>query len=207
MKRQIRLLIENLFDDLYDIDQESNLTIDIADKIYNYKIREIYYKNKKPYAICCGLSDDFKDRNPRFCLLNFNKDKRSKWCKEEFFIKELGFHEYYNKIYFKDIDENGYENTQIIKNNYFKNMFPVFNNCIKLGKNVYLPAINELKTLRKNEIFKDLNFKLAYAWSSTQYNETFAFTIKFSNVAQQDKDISGIGKIELEPCIPFIKID
>ena len=34
MKRQIRLLVENLFDELYDIDQESNLTIDIADKIY-----------------------------------------------------------------------------------------------------------------------------------------------------------------------------
>ena len=37
MKKCIRLLVENLFDDLYDIDQENNLTIDIADKIYyNY---------------------------------------------------------------------------------------------------------------------------------------------------------------------------
>jgi hypothetical protein len=37
MKKQIKLLIENIFDDIYDIDQENNLTIDIADKIsYNY---------------------------------------------------------------------------------------------------------------------------------------------------------------------------
>ena len=37
MKKQIKLLIENIFDDIYDIDQENNVTIDIADKIsYNY---------------------------------------------------------------------------------------------------------------------------------------------------------------------------
>ena len=43
MKKQIKLLIENIFDDIYDIDQENNVTIDIADKIsYNY-----YPKNKE----------------------------------------------------------------------------------------------------------------------------------------------------------------
>ena len=34
MKKQIRLLVENLFDDLYHINQEDDVTIDIADKIY-----------------------------------------------------------------------------------------------------------------------------------------------------------------------------
>ena len=34
MKKQIRLLIENLFDDLYNIDQENDFSVDIADNIY-----------------------------------------------------------------------------------------------------------------------------------------------------------------------------
>ena len=29
---------ENLFDDLYDIEQENDVTIEVADKIYNKKI-------------------------------------------------------------------------------------------------------------------------------------------------------------------------
>jgi len=45
---------------------------------------------------------------------------------------------------FQHIDENGYENTQIIKNNYNISEFPAFEKCIKLGDNIYLPAIDEL---------------------------------------------------------------
>ena len=44
MKRQIKLLIENLFDDLYDINQEFDLTVDIANKIYKPELVNIYYK-------------------------------------------------------------------------------------------------------------------------------------------------------------------
>ena len=38
MKKQIRLLIENLFDDIYDIDQGTDLSVEIADEHlkYNY---------------------------------------------------------------------------------------------------------------------------------------------------------------------------
>ena len=37
MKKQIRLLIENIFNDIYDIDQENNLYIDIDDQLkYKY---------------------------------------------------------------------------------------------------------------------------------------------------------------------------
>ena len=38
MKKQIRLLIENLFDDIYDIDQRTDLSVEIADEHlkYNY---------------------------------------------------------------------------------------------------------------------------------------------------------------------------
>ena len=45
---------------------------------------------------------------------------------------------------FQHIDENGYKNTQIIKNNYNISEFPAFEYCLNLGDNVYLPAIDEL---------------------------------------------------------------
>ena len=32
MKKSIKLLVENFFDDIYDIEQENDLTIEIADK-------------------------------------------------------------------------------------------------------------------------------------------------------------------------------
>ena len=213
MKKEIRLLVENLFDDLYNIDQENDLTIDIADKIYTPEIGDIYYKRKKPYAICCGNTEDFKDNKPRYCLLNFNKDKHSKWCKckENYkFVKELGIHRNYDvktNTYLKDIDENGYENTQIIKNHYPINEFPVFNNCIRLGNNVYLPAINELKILRENKIHIKLNIKFTEAWASTQEDVNIAYAIDLSDYLWANTEILGYGKTYLKNCIPFIKID
>ena len=32
MNKNIKLLVENFFDDIYDIEQENDLTIEIADK-------------------------------------------------------------------------------------------------------------------------------------------------------------------------------
>ena len=43
MKNSIRLLVENLFDDLYDIDQETNSEVDLADDVYSYKLGDIFY--------------------------------------------------------------------------------------------------------------------------------------------------------------------
>ena len=204
MKKQVRLLIENIFNDLYDIDQENDLSIEIGDQIYKYNVGDIYYKKKKPYAICCGDYNDFKDKKSRFCLLNFNKTKASKWSKEKFLIKEFNSQNNYNGY----IDENGYENTQIIKNHYPSNMFPIFNNCIKLEKNIYLPAIDELKILFKNNIQDKLNLTQS-VWSSTQINEYLAYYITFNN-AYKILDEHGIikaNKTYLKNCIPFIKID
>ena len=184
MKRNIRLLVENIFNDIYDIDQENELSIEIADEYLTYNIGDIYYKNKKPYAICLGC-DDFQDFTNRFVLLQKGYDKLT-WLTDKDLrnnIKESQFHNFdimvdeleykidneeINKdnydetdpdqaLYFgfnlfgisdvHEIDENGYENTQIIKNNYDINKFPAFNYCCSLGDNVYLPAIDELQYL------------------------------------------------------------
>ena len=110
MKRQIRLLVENLFDDLYNIDQESNLTIDIADKIYHYDVGDFIFRNKKLYAICCGSKNDFQDKESRFIL--YEKIGGKKYAKVPSYLEILG-----KKI---KTDENGFNNTQIIKNEYYK---------------------------------------------------------------------------------------
>ena len=90
MKNSIRLLVENLFDDLYDIDQETNSEIDLADQIYTPEIGSIYYEKKKPYAICCGLDTDFKDKRNRFMLIK--KHTTNVWSTYLMFIDELGKH-------------------------------------------------------------------------------------------------------------------
>ena len=46
MKKQLKLLVENLFDDLYNIDQETNSDIDLADNEY---IRNLQDKFNKEY--------------------------------------------------------------------------------------------------------------------------------------------------------------
>ena len=224
MKKQIRLLVENLFDDLYDIDQEDDVTIDVADKIYNPELGEIYYKNKNPIAICCGLAESFTDNKYRFLYL-FNNENCNKveWENTRHYgiLTEPQFHKYdkliddleeqlaneeiatpeddyfepddpINKMYygyelnrfnsFLHIDENGYENTQIIKNNYNISEFPIFEKCCNLGDNIYLPSIDELQigilnlSLNKlNNKIKELNkdYKLNYNidkyyyWSSS----------------------------------------
>ena len=52
MKKHIRLLIENIFDDIYDIDQENNITVEIGD---NLKKQELIHKYKNAE----GNSTDF----------------------------------------------------------------------------------------------------------------------------------------------------
>ena len=119
MKEHIRLLVENLFNDIYDIDNENNLTIEIADELYNYKMGDIYYLNKNPYAICCGESFMFSDNRTRFLLLE--KPGINKFAKVPSYLEILGKK--------NENDENGYENTQIIKNEYYLKSFPAFEYC------------------------------------------------------------------------------
>ena len=141
---------DNLFDDDFFNQDDYQDDIEVADQLLkSYKIGDIYYKHKKPYAVCCGLGNDFKDNKPRFCLLSFKYDykSRSKWCKENNFAEELGYHEYeyYNKendTYLDYIDENGYENTQIIKTRFLYplNIFPAFQELMQRRQG-FLPHI------------------------------------------------------------------
>ena len=186
MNKQIRLLLENLFDDLHDIEDNKNLDTEFSDKYLTYKVGDVFYQNKKPYAICCGNNENFKDNNSRFMLLNFQLNNLLQWSTA--FISKIitnAFkleHEFFLRSFndFRYIDENGYENTQIVKNNYNISKFPAFDYCIKFGDNVYLPAIDELQIMYlninniKNEQFISIlntkgceNTKYA-AWSSTQ---------------------------------------
>ena len=44
MRKPIRLLVENIFYDIYDIDQENNSTVEIADDIFNVVDLRIHLK-------------------------------------------------------------------------------------------------------------------------------------------------------------------
>lgn len=139
MKHNIKLLIENLFDDIYNIEDNKNLDIEFSDELLKYNITDLIYKHKKPYAICCGKASEFKDNDPRFLLLT--KPVFKQYAKIPSYLELLG------KKTIKD--ENGFNNTQIIKNQYYSKSFPAFDYCINLGSNVYLPAIKEIITLFK----------------------------------------------------------
>ena len=185
MKKQMRLLVESLFDDLYDIEDQKNDDIDIADEYISYRIGDIYYDDKEPYAICCGTKKEFKDRTARFALIKHEMSK-VEWCEENMYIKKL------KKFNFKTdqgticsvnklghIDENGYENTQIIRNNYDLKYFPIFKYCCQLGENVYVPAIDELSRMYLNlsKLNKESILTGLYYWSSSQFDELGAIAL------------------------------
>lgn len=171
------------------------------DKNFNdNKFRFLYlYNNENIKAVYwCRPFNQFKDlKEP--CFHKFDElidDMEDKLCEEELpYPNEDDYDETdkNNKIYFgyklnnfKDfmhIDEQGFQITQIIKNNYDLNNFPVFKNCCELGDDIYLPAIDELQImflnierkelLRKkiNEIKKEYhinyNIKRREYWSSS----------------------------------------
>ena len=196
MNKQIRLLVETFFDDeIFNVDNDIKSNIEDLGRYYDYKVGDIYYLNKNPYAICCGESKQFNNNTPRFCLLD-NTVKGVKWSTSYKEIKELNINNISGFCLnsFKDfqhIDEDGYENTQIIKNNYDISEFPAFEYCIELGKNVYLPAIDELQMMVLNiDEFSKYSLRGINYWSSTQYSETNAYFINtyFGNVSYYYKD-------------------
>ena len=218
MKRQIRLLVENLFDD--DIfNDDINLDSEISDEyINNYKVGDIYYKDKKPYAICCGNKFDFNNKSSRFLLLkpfiNFEFPKIM-WSNDKKIVSKLSKNRckrywVYKKSDIQYIDENGYENTQIIKNNYNLSYFPAFKYCLSFGDNVYLPAIDELQILfinrqKLNNIDKK-NYHAVGFWSSSQrsVNKAIAFTFSWGNsccIFSDDKTSFS------HTVFPFVKIN
>ena len=197
MKKQIRLLIENLFDDIYNND--TDLDSEIADEyITNYKVGDLIYKNKEPYAICCGDKSDFQDNTQRFLLLV--KPQLKIYAKVPTYLEYLGK---------QDItDENGYKNTQIIKEQYYLKSFPAFNFCTIFDDDAYLPAIHELKILSNNYdlINKKLNrtefclLPLGTVSSSQNDSDNYYSVLLFSNnIFLKDKSESNL-------VYPFIKI-
>ena len=89
MNRKIRLLIEGFFDDeIFNTDNDIKSNIEDLGRYYDYQVGDIYYLNKKPYAICCGEPKYFNDNIPRFCLLKKSK-KDLKWRKSLELVKEL----------------------------------------------------------------------------------------------------------------------
>ena len=192
MNNSIRLLVEGFFDDeIFNTDNDIKSDIEDLGRYYDYKVGDFYYKgrSKKPYAVCCGESKYFKDNKPRFCLLKHSK-KLLKWragIKLVKLVKEIGCFEfkYFQLKSFNDfrhINEDGYENTQIIKNNYNISEFPAFEYCIKLADNLYLPSIDELQIMYLN---KDKLGKYSFSgygyWSSTQYSTDYACLIFTDN--------------------------
>ena len=167
MNKQIRLLVEDLFDDLYDIEDEKNIDTEISDEyIVSYKAGDFYYQNKKPYAICCGDKEDFKDKKSRFMLCF--EDKKYKWSEnkikyhtEELYPKNTIYtYEIKTYISFQDLDENGYRNTLVVKQHCNNSLqFPAFTYCWNLGDDVYLPALNELEIMGFNRITLNLQLK------------------------------------------------
>ena len=187
MRKEIRLLVENFFDD-DDIFKQNDINQDIqdiGDQYYNYQVGDIYYENNKPYAVCCGDKSQFKNNHVRFCLLNIDNLHYLKWKDSKTLLSKLPCIEFPKNINIftnkeckssksvEDIrlDENGYENTQIIKKFYKKQLITLeaFNYCIEQGDNVYLPAIDELIILFSNlKKEKFLNSNISEIWSSTQ---------------------------------------
>lgn len=150
MKKQIRLLVENLFDDLYDIEDQKNLDTDLADQYLNYKIGDFWYYNKDPYAICCGEPDDFQDKEPRF-VFNEKLYYEEYTADPNYYDKK--FIVYHNEYFSQNIDETGYENTKNLFNMFVKknlDLYPHLKYCKSIGDFAYIPAEKELITLLTN---------------------------------------------------------
>lgn len=196
-----KYLNESFFDDdIFDQKDDINQDItNIGDQYYDYQIGDIYYEHNIPFAVCCGNRSQFKDKMPRFCLLEPNEDSVN-WDRHESYntlelIKEIPkvprIKRNNIKIEeFPNVDENGFENTQIIKNKYNAAFFPAFCYCLDLGDDIYLPAIDELKCLYFNrnyiadyleyDITRNLNVNNLYLWSSTQYTNNFSLYLYFN---------------------------
>ena len=220
MKKEIRLLIEGFFDDIYAVEDEKNIDTEIANEYINYNIGDIYYKKKKPYAICCGNKEDFTDNKPRF-LLCF-EDKKYKWCEYnirfhsyKINVKYINLKNIKDKKTFQNLDEKGYENTLFVtmSNKLRLTGLPAFEYCIELDNNVYLPALTELEIMGFNSNLLNtklkkinaipLRFGCNYLSSNSCTDDlTYGFSMKKENI-----EISHIYKAYPNHVRPFIKID
>ena len=228
MNKQIRILVENFFDDdIFDVKKDIKKDIESLGELYidNYNIGDIYYKNNEPYAICCGDRSNFSDYHSRFCLLNLNyniyytDDLMSLSLYPQDFKQISKKINLYNNVNIsfgmrnKVIDDKGFENTKLLLDN-ITNIkdYPVLQELQEINdNNVYLPAINEISSLNKNstKLMKILKKKLNYfphffttvdIWSSTFYSLTEVFIINISGY------ITTTSIFKEHSFIPFLKI-
>ena len=114
------------------------------------------------------------------------------------------------------MDENGYENTQIIKNKCNIEKYPAFNYCNKLGDDFYFPAIDELVIFMKYKSILQDNIR--YLTLLNRYN--FSFLISSTTIDNKrmlyinyDSNDISIGKwqafyfVKYFYTLPFIKLN
>jgi hypothetical protein len=216
MNKSIKYLIEssndNLFDDIYDPNDVYDI---ISNDLFNdNNLGNIYYYKKKPYAICCGLAEDFKDKKDRYVLCK--KEQKSVWCKQynDIYRYTLSYNFFIRKKSdIRKIDETGYINTNYIKRNFNFNNNVAIKLCLKYGDNAYLPAIDELQHLYFNisslnnilNYYKlpIINLNLNY-WSSTLLSQYTAARIHMN---KERAHIINFNLLDGAFIKPFIKID
>ena len=224
MKKQIRLLVENLFDDEFNnIYNDTDLDTEIVDEyINNYKVGDIYYKNKKPYAICCGDKSDFSNNSPRFIPINI-KLNSVRWSTSRLITKKLKRHDIPNHFIYSDnnniykiFDDNGYKNTQIIKNKCNLNTYPIFKYICNFGDDYYLPAVDELKVFGLNiNKFKHIIGNTRSSrdcvdfMSSTVINDknVALLTIGINKYVLIINSLNAFYSSNIFKCIPFINVN
>ena len=215
MKKQIRLLIESLFDNEFDdIYNNVDLNSEITDEYMGYSVGDIIYNdNKKPYAICCGDKSDFQNNQPRFMSLdgyehlmlsrvNINFRLNNKTTDKKKYDKKHLFFKYSNMIH---LDEDGYNNTQKLTTLESLSNYPGFYKGYKLSKNYYIPAVDEVSIMlfnidKLNPIIKKFNGIMLSEteidrsediyWTSTQtYVLPLFFTVSFYKIYNNILDI------------------
>ena len=138
MRKEIRLLIEGFFDnDIFNSNNINQDIQDIGDQYYDYQVNQFYTQNNVQF-LCINNGQNFSDKKPRFLYTENNSIiiKKNKWSKIGGYLEKLGKHD---KNY-----EFGYNDTNIVKTEYYPKSEPAFYECLKLNENCYLPSIKEL---------------------------------------------------------------
>ena len=175
MKKQIRQLVENIFDDIYDIDQENNITMEIGNKIsYNYypknkdDLKDIIKKlldergpdadlNDIDVSNITDMSNLFYELDPHNIDIRFwdvsnveNMDMMFFYCNN--FNCDLGYWDVSNVktminmfTYCQELQSNGLEKWDVRN---VKNMNSMFYNCNNFNCNLGDWNIRELKDMR-----------------------------------------------------------
>ena len=134
MNKQIRLLLEDLFDDLYDIEDQKNLDTEFSDKIF--KSKEDLRKEIKEQLKIQGPSADLNELNTRYVYdmshlfedLNIKNIKIDKWDVSN--VKDMSY--MFNNCEFFDGDLSKWDVSNV------ENMSYMFANCYNFNGNLFI---------------------------------------------------------------------